>query len=383
MRIWAVFKKSILEQFRDYKAVLLTILSPILFIVIFGLAFGQGFYTYTLAVSDEDQGTLGGSLVQQIVSSEYPNGNKMFKTLQVQYVQDELLDGVKKGRYDAHLYIPPGFSASVHQNADLSSKSAPAQVKLLGNPSNLSYSFIGSFVENYIHNFVWSNGMAVSPVQIVYEETNEVKIRSEFESMAPGLMVFSVFFLLILSSMVVTREVEHRTLQRIILSRVRALEFCAGISLSQLLLAAVMLPLVFAASVLLGFSSSGSYMLAYLVSLIAAFSAIGIGLIIAAYCRTSLEAFIIGNVVVTPMMFLAGIFFKVPPVKLFSVMGKEIELLTFVPTLDAVSAMNKILINNAGFGDILPELLVLVLLSAGYFLSGVYLFGRRYMGSRN
>lgn len=56
MRVWAVFKKSLVEQFRDYKAVLLTILSPIVFIVIFGLAFGQGFYTYSLAISDEDQG---------------------------------------------------------------------------------------------------------------------------------------------------------------------------------------------------------------------------------------------------------------------------------------------------------------------------------------
>jgi ABC-2 type transport system permease protein len=62
-------------------------------------------------------------------------------------------------------------------------------------------------------------------------------------------------------------------------------------------------------------------------------------------------------------------------------MGKEIELLTFVPTLDAVSAMNKILINNAGFREILPEIIVLVLLSAGYFLMGGYLFSRKIMHS--
>ncbi|NOU79078.1 ABC transporter permease subunit [Paenibacillus sp. LMG 31459] len=380
MRVWAVFKKSLVEQFRDYKAVLLTILSPIVFIVIFGLAFGQGFYTYSLAISNEDQGELGGSLVQQIVSSEYPNGNTMFKTIQADYDKQELLEGIRKGTYDAHLYIPAGFSESLLSNKPYG-QSSQVQLKLLGNPANLTYSFISSFVENYIHNFVWTNGMAENPVQIVYEKTGEVKVQSEFENMAPGLMVFSVFFLLILSSMVVTRELENRTIQRIILSKVRAFEFCAGVSLSQMVLAAIMLPLVFASSLLLGFSSSGSYALAYLVSLIATFSAIGIGLIIAAFCRTSLEAFIIGNVVVTPMMFLAGIFFKVPPVKLFTVMGKEIELLTFVPTLDAVSAMNKILINNAGFREILPEIIVLVLLSAGYFLMGRYLFSRKIMHS--
>lgn len=60
-------------------------------------------------------------------------------------------------------------------------------------------------------------------------------------------------------------------------------------------------------------------------------------------------------------------------------MGKEIELLTLMPTLDAVSAMNKILINNTDFMGILPEFIVLTLLSVGYFILGDYLFSRRYM----
>ncbi|MGZ7443451.1 ABC transporter permease [Paenibacillus sp. TH7-28] len=375
MRLWAVFKKSVMEQFRDYKATILTILSPIIFIVIFGLAFGQGFYTYSLAISNEDTGPLGTGMVSEIKSSKYPNGNKLFEVVQIDYKKEQLQDDIRKDKYDAHLYIPPGFSQSLQSGEG----AEQSQVTLMGNPSKLSYNFISSFVENYIHNFVWENGTAVSPVQILYEELGEVKVKSEFENMAPGLMIFSVFFLLILSSMVITKEVENRTIHRIILSKVRPFEFCAGISLSQLVLAGLMLPLVFASAVLLGFSSSGSFVLAYLVSLVTTFSAIGIGLILAAFCKTSLEAFIIGNVVVTPMMFLAGIFFKVPPLHLFSVLGKDIELLTFMPTLDAVTAMNKILLNNAGFREILSEFIVLVLLSGGYFTLGVYLFGRRYM----
>ncbi|WP_238654812.1 ABC transporter permease [Paenibacillus piscarius] len=378
MRLWAVFKKSLVEQFRDYKAVLLTILSPIVFIVIFGLAFGQGFYTYSLGITNEDQGKLGNRLVHQIAGSKYPNGNKMFTVIQTDYDKQKILEGIRKGSYAAHLYLPPGFSKSL-LNHEPSGQSPTVQVNMLGNPANLTYSIISSLVENYIHNFVWSYGTAISPVQLIYEETGEAQVSSEFANMAPGLMVFSVFFLLILSSMVVTRELENRTMQRIILSKASAFEFCAGITLSQMVLAAAMLPLVFASSLLMGFSSSGSYILAYAVSLIATFSAIGIGLVIAAFCKTSLEAFILGNVVLTPMMFLAGIFFRVPPVKLFTVMGKEIELLTFMPTLDAVSAMNKILINNAGINEVLPEIIVLMVLSAGYFLTGIYLFRRRIM----
>ncbi|RUT44412.1 ABC transporter permease [Paenibacillus anaericanus] len=378
MRLLAVFKKSLIEQIRDYKALVLTLLSPVIFIVIFGLAFGQGFYTYTLGISNDDVGVMGEKLIYEFQNSKYPNGNLMFSVVMVDYDTEQVLNGIKKQKYDAHLYIPSDFSESLH-NSGQGGETSSVRVPITGNPSYISYNLISSFVENHIHNFVWTKGMVDNPIEIVYEETESTKIKSEFENMAPGLMVFSVFFLLILSSMVVTKEVENRTIQRIVLSKIKPFEIYAGVSLSQLLLAVVMLPMVFATSLMLGFTTTGSFGLAYLVGLIATFSAIGIGMIISAFCKTSLEAFIIGNVVVTPMMFLAGIFFKVPPVKLFTIMGKEIELLTLMPTLDAVNAMNKILINDADFFGILPELIVLTLLSAGYFMLGVYLFSRRYM----
>jgi ABC-2 type transport system permease protein len=182
-------------------------------------------------------------------------------------------------------------------------------------------------VENQIHSFVWENVKVKNPTEIVYDHTGfqQIQVKSEFDNMAPGLIVFSVFFLMILSAMMITKEIENGTIQRIILAKTKPIEFCGGISLAQMVLAAIMLPLVFAESRLVGFHTSGSFLLAYVVSLIATFSAIGIGLTIAAFCKTSLEAFIIGNVVLTPMMFLAGIFFKVPLIKLFTIMDKRLN----------------------------------------------------------
>lgn len=408
MKLIAVFKKSMIEQFRDYKALILTILSPIAFIVIFGLAFGQGFYTYTLGITNKDQGTLGNVLIQNIQTSQYPNGNKIFETVIVDNQLETFDKAIKQQKYDAHLLIPANFSESFKNsmgtfssfnnsndpndpndssdsNNSHSSSRAPqddhAAIVISGNPSNLTYNLISSFVENQIHSFVWENVKIKNPTKIVYDHTGfqQIQVKSEFDNMAPGLIVFSVFFLMILSAMMITKEIENGTIERIILAKTKPIEFCGGISLAQMGLAVIMLPLVFAASRLVGFHTSGSFLLAYVVSLIATFSAIGIGLIIAAFCKTSLEAFIIGNVVLTPMMFLAGIFFKVPPIKLFTIMDKEIELLSLMPTLDAVNAMNKILLQNADFYSVVPELIVLIILSAFYFLMGVVLFKRRYM----
>lgn len=399
MKLIAVFKKSMIEQFRDYKALILTILSPIVFIVIFGLAFGQGFYTYTLGITNEDQGELGNHLIQNIENSQYPNGNKIFETVIVNNKVESFDKGIKQQKYDAHLFIPTNFSQSFKNSMSITnsysnsssshssnsssraSQEDHAAIVISGNPSNLTYNLISSFVENQIHSFVWENVKTKNPTQIVYDTSGfqQIQVKSEFDNMAPGLIVFSVFFLMILSAMMITTEIENGTIQRIVLAKIKPMEICGGISLAQMVLAAIMLPLVFAMSKLVGFHTSGSFLLAYVVSLIATFSAIGIGLIIAAFCKTSLEAFIIGNVVLTPMMFLAGIFFKVPPIKLFTIMDKEIELLSFMPTLDAVNAMNKILIQNADFYHIVPELIVLIVLSGFYFLLGVVLFRRRYM----
>lgn len=378
MNVIQVYKKSVLEQIRDSKALLLTLLSPLVFIVIFGLAFGRGYYTYDVAVTNADDGALGQEFIQELTDSVYSNGNKVFTVVEVPDRIDRIQDDLKNRRYAAHLYISSDFSRRI-QNVD---GVQPAEIKISGDPAYSFFSLTEVTLENFINNFVKLKTATADPVRIISNKVNEAMVNSEFDAMAPGLIMMSVYFLLILSAMVLTREAENKTLQRLILSRLKTRELYAGITLSQMTLAVIMLPMVIASTYMLGFRGNGSIGLTFFVGCLAALSSIGIGMIIASFSRNGLEAFIIGNVVLTPMFFLSGVFFPSPDLILFSVSGMEVGILSLLPSLPAVSAANKVLINSMGFSDILPDLALLAVLTIAYWLVGVFLFDRRYISYR-
>lgn len=374
MNIFQVYKKSMLEQFRDMKALILVLLTPIVFIVIFGLAFGQGFYTYSVGVSNYDSGNMGNDFIQMLKESSYSNTNKVFEVSEVTPGTD-IVKQLKNRKYALHLEIPENFTQKINRG----NYNNDSNIVISGDPAYPFFSLAEVTIETYIQEFYEQKTNYVPPVGLKVEKINKTNLSSEFDSMAPGLMVMSVFFLSILSAMILTKESENKTLQRLTLSRLKTWELHVGVTLSQLTLVVIMIPLVIASAYVLGFKSEGSLWLTFLISFLTAFSSIGLGLIVAAFSRTSLQSFIIGNVVITPMFFLSGIFFPAPSIKLFTLMGYDVEVFTFLPSLHSVNAVNKVLKIRASFGDISVDLMFLTVLSLIIFAIGVALYNRKHM----
>ncbi|MCL1918312.1 MAG: ABC transporter permease [Peptococcaceae bacterium] len=381
MNTFQVYKKGMLELIRDYKSLLLTLMFPIVFIAIFGLAFGKGYYTYKIAVTNADQGDFGKEFVRHLRESEHSQGDKFFTVTEVPDQEGQVEQDLKGRRYDAYLYIPSDFSDVLLNN---NTSVLPAEIKITGDPAFAQFFLINLSLENFITNFIKGITETQDPVIINTSYINEAdeNMNSEFDAMAPGLMMISIFFLLILSAMVLTQEAENRTLRRLLLSKLKSWELYAGITLSQVTLAVVMLPMVIAVSYLLGFRSNGSLIVTFGIGCLASLSAIGIGMMIAAVSRNGRDAFIIGNAVITPLFFLSGMLFPPSNLAFASVAGMDIGFLSLLPSVPAVSAANKVLFNNAGLADILPDMTLLAILTIVYWSVGVLLFERKYMRCR-
>ena len=106
---------------------------------------------------------------------------------------------------------------------------------------------------------------------------------------------------------------------------------------------------------------------------------VGVGLIVAAFSNTVSQAFIIANFPLIFFMFFSGAIYPLPQVQLFEVAGRVVGLYDLIPPTHAVIALNKILTLGAGLGEVLYELVSLVLLSIVYFAIGTWLFHRRHM----
>jgi ABC-2 type transport system permease protein len=207
----------------------------------------------------------------------------------------------------------------------------------------------------------------------------KVKGGGEFTYIAPGIMLMAIFLLMIQCAMVIVKEVQNGTILRLRISHMKIWEFLTGISASQVFFAAIMLPLMYAVAVLVGFKSSGSLTLAFLVGICASIVAIAFGLIIAAISRTVVEAFLWGNLATIPVVFLAGCFFPMPEHVLFTISGAKITLMDWLPSYPAVTAINKVFLYGADLQDVAGDILKMLLMTSLLFAFGVFLFSRTHL----
>jgi len=201
--------------------------------------------------------------------------------------------------------------------------------------------------------------------------------RTEFESYVPGVLVFAIGLTMFSAAVAVAQEVEGGTIRRLVRTPLRSAELLGGITVTQLGigLGAGAASLVTAS--LLGFRPAGPIGLVAVVWLLACLAVIGIGLVVGALARSVAQAFLLANFPFGVFMFLSGTMFPVRGVPLATLAGEEVNLLDVLPPRHAVNALNSLI--TYGSTDIGYELVMLAVLSVGFFLLGAGVFRHRHL----
>ena len=385
-----IARKHLRESLRQPRTLALGLGLPMAFMLIFGLAFGQdeGAQTYQVAVLDRDGGDLARRYVEGLDALVHDDGTAL---VQVVRVRDEAegLQGVEKRTHDAFLVLPDGFTegltptpgtqpggpAGLGPAQPTMAPPAGTRVDLRGDPSFSDYGAVSRIVKGYTAAFE-ARATGRDPAVEVQEQPAVSRELTQFDLIAPGLMVFAILNLAPQAAGMLAREGELGTLDRIRQSPTRALHLLAGVALAQLVLAAVSLGLMLATARLMGFHNQGSYAAGYAIALGAAFAVVGLGMLIAAFARTQQEAANLGILVSVPGSFLSGSFFPVPGVDLFRVAGETVGLYHLLPTTHAVSAMRSVLTYGRALDEVAFSLAALALLSALFFALGAALYRR-------
>jgi ABC-2 type transport system permease protein len=373
-----LFIKSLKEQLREPLVLGGTLLMGAAFMVIFGLVMGKGLYTYPLAVLDHDRGPGSAELIRAIEQATYPDGGKLFAPRRVRSVE-----GIEQELQDRKLVavveIPTGFSAALERLA-AHPPSPRFSVPITGDPANPSFNLVQVLLADTLGRQLVAHGCQKPPLGV---DARYLQAKSgtagEFTYMAPGLMLMAIMLLLIQCAMVIVKEVQAGTMLRLRLSGVATSQVLAGVSLSQVVWSALTLPLMYGTAVLMGFEGAGSLGIAFLVGLATSSTAIAFGLVTASFSRTSVEAFLWGNLVTIPVIFLSGAFFPIPDHPLVTLGGVGISALDWLPTKPAVAAMTKVLVYGRGFVDVAPDLVKMLVFSLAFFALGAFLFSRTHL----
>lgn len=342
------------EIVRDRKSFAMGVLFPLVFLVIFSFAFGSPrLATHTVLVQNNTPA--GEAVIKMLLDKRYNDGRAVFEIKEA--LDQENADTILREREASAMLI-----------LDL------PNVTLRGDAVNMKFIEASRLIGNAIDEHAGLVSGEPEVVSIVEKSIAKKEPETEFDLYAPGIIIFALLLMVPQTALIAAREIRSGTLRRLRLTRVKAGDFLAGISIAQMALAIVQVLLIFAVAPLLGFHNQGSPGIAVLVALAVSFSAIGSGLVVACFIKNDSQASNIGSVVAMVQVFLSGAFFALPMPALFHFAGHEISFFDIFPATHGMMALQGVLSYGAEFHEISFRLCVTVIMSILYFAAGVAVF---------
>lgn len=172
----------------------------------------------------------------------------------------------------------------------------------------------------------------------------------------PGVLGMNIMFSALFGvGYVIVRYRKNGVLKRLRATPLTAFEFLSAQIISRLLMIVSVTVIVYIGThLLVNFQMFGSYGLLFLILILGSFSLISVGLIIAARLSSEEAANGLLNLISWPMILLSGVWFSLegshPLVQ---------QLALALPLTHMVSAARAVMIEGAGFYDVVQELIIL------------------------
>lgn len=387
MKWYFVFVKSIREQIRDYWILLLTISLAPFFVFMYYLMVETEKQEFNIILVNQDKGTffmeqpinLGDSLIHymQLISMEQEKSMLFYVEI------DERQAGInqlQEGEADVLVVIPRQLS---HQLLNLEYDDSAGRVfELVGDVTDMQYIIGAVWSEELVNQFIREVSEIALPIGWKETTLGHSGQRTTFELYVPGMMILAIIMMIFSASAAIVREPEARTLERLKVSNLSALEFLGGISLIQVIIAIISLLLTMLVAVALGYTLlPGTFWFIMLVAFITSLSMIAFSLIVAAICRSIRDVAIIGTFPLFILMFFTGAAFPISGGRLFTLAGNTFHINDMLSPTWAVDALNKVLIKGQDIKETIPDLTMILVLTLVYAVLGVWAFRRRHMSA--
>ena len=368
-RVYALVVKELKRTTREPANLFMVIVFPLLLTIAFGASFGAiggGDSKYSVAVVNQDAGQSGSVLVSTLA---HINVLLIQNHTDLSTAQTDL----KQGKLKAVLIIPANFTDSIQsykQSPSVPSKWHNTTLGLsIDEGSMIASAAIPPIIQQALSAVTQVLNKVDTPITIGSPTLVVAQRISQFAYMAPGLFGYAAVFLIMLVAQALTTEREQGILRRISVTPTTVGDIFAGHIVANLILGAIQVAMIFAASYTMGFRPLGGIAgmtIAFAAVLALTVTSVGLGLITAAFARNSGAATGISFVFILPLMFL-GTFVPAPE-----------YISRLVPTWYVTDALTSIFIRGAPVTSptIISDLLTVVGVSTIIILVGVLAFRR-------
>lgn len=375
-----IMEKDLLALRRNRESIAALIILPIAFLLLFGYIFPSATTVQhmPMGIVNLDNGQASSAFVTQI---EIMNNNSGAMNI-VNYSSVEAAKTqINRGNVYGSFIIPPGFSNNLTNG-----KSANVIVYVDNSNPQLSSS-IESSASNTITglngmqaeiNVVKMGSTTVNAKSIVtpFTQNTETTIPGKsnyFNFLAPGLMIMIVMITVMTGiPEAISKEREMGTFDGMLSAPISQISIILGYTASLCVkgFSQVILVLVIAI-IFFGVTIQGSILLSFFLLLLGIFSFVGIGILAVSSSKNQATGTTIVNLIMFPMMFLAGIFFPIQQMPWFMQ-----DISKIIPLTYAADAMRKVMLLNANIGDVIVQILILAVFGIVTMSIAVLLFRR-------
>ncbi len=388
MKTLQIILKSLREQIRSYWVLLLTLSLGPFFIFVYFLIIESSKSEYRILVVNNDKGILvdgkqinHGSILTYFMTNARLDTAATAFNIDVITDKNKGIEKIKNKKADALIIIDSSFSESINKLILHDSTRAP-KAEFIGDLTNTNYLISAVWANEVLNEYVIQTSNTRRVMEVKETALGISANISYFDMIVPGILIMSLIMLMFTASIAFVAEVENKTIMRLKLSKLSALEFIGGISIVQILVGLVTIFLTLLVAISLGFSYTGSLFILVLIGGLTSLSIIAFSLIIAALTKSTNEVLVVGNFPMFLFMFFTGAAFPLKSDPLFTIAGYPFTIQGIMSPTHAISALNKALVMNMDFISIVPEIIAILILTLIYFVIGALIFKHRHLRTK-
>jgi ABC-2 type transport system permease protein len=360
LRVKVLLVKEIIQALRDPRLRFLVFGPPMLQLLAFGYAANLDLKNIPIALYDEDNTPTSRELAFAFASSGY------FKIVETIQRPEEMTALIDKGTVKAVLHLGPDLAERVG-----SGRTALVQVIVAGTNSNTA-SLVQSYSQQIIERFNraklkkrladnpplqrilpgGSQGIVQPEIRVWY---NTELISRNFY--VPGIIALVIMVsVLNLTAMAVVREKEIGTMEQIMVTPIRPVEFILGKTIPFALIGIFQVALVSSVGVFwFGVPMRGSVMLLFGSLLIYLLSFLSLGLFISSISRNQQQALVTTFFFTFPIILLSGFIFPIAN------MPTVVQWVTYInPLRYFLVIIRDIFLKGSGLAILWPQMIALL-----------------------
>ena len=311
-RITQLLIKEFLQLKRDRSARIRLLVPPIIQMLLFGYAATFEIFNVSTAILDQDHTPESRALVAAFVHSSRFEVRVHAKT------DKDVQQAVSSSEAQVGIVVPPGFAELLRKG-----QSAPLQVLVDGTNSNsaliaLGYvsEIAGSYGQSYALDLAQRTGRALGQPMVHIDVARRYWYNPNLNSrwfFVPGVIGTLVLVTIVnLTAFAIVREREVGTLEQLLVTPIRPVEFIIGKTLPFFVIGLIEVSLVASIGKLwFQVPFVGNPLLLLAGTCLFLLSTLAIGLLISTLCRTQQQAFATNFFVLNPMFILSGFSFPI------------------------------------------------------------------------